>query len=109
LEVGYVKDRERVVQRTFRFTFGREKMDTQTPKAKCLELAKKELGPGAGLFATVALAGKLYRASFPKPMWTETEEPKSKAVAVTATREYAGEGGVRQYGPEGGWVTAAGL
>jgi hypothetical protein len=100
LEVGYVKDRERVVQRTFRFTFGREKMDT---------LAKKELGPGAGLFATVALAGKLYRASFPKPMWTETEEPKSKAVAVTATREYAGEGGVRQYGPEGGWVTAAGL
>jgi hypothetical protein len=63
---------------------------------------------------------KIYRASFPKPMWKEelTEQPKTKAVAaetaeavevVAATREYSGEGGVRHYGPEGGWVQAAGL
>jgi hypothetical protein len=104
-----VKDKERVIQRTFRSTFGREKMDTQTPKQKCYELAKQAL-PGAGQFAIVALTQKIYRASFPKSVWTETGEPKSKAVAVAATKEprgYAGEGGVRQYGPEGGWVQAA--
>jgi hypothetical protein len=100
---------EKVIQLQMHFTFDGGKMQ-KSPKQQCVELAKQAL-PGAGLFATTALAMKIYRASFPKSMWTETEEPK-RAVAVAAAKEprdYAGEGGVRQYGPEGGWVTAAGF
>jgi hypothetical protein len=84
-----VKDTERVIQLHMRFTFDGGKMQ-KSPKQRCLELAKQEL-PGAGLFAVTALAGKIYRASFPKPfdrMSVEdlemTEKVKQAQAAVAA-------------------------
>jgi hypothetical protein len=128
---------EKVVQLQMKFEFGQGET-RMSPKQKCYELAKQELGPNASPFALTVLTGKIYRASFGRPMWTEepTEEPKSKVVAAEVVeavepvaaadvtekvatprkkpykkfvQDYSNAEGVKHYGPEGGWVLAAGV